>query len=36
MSAPEGGPVRIGDRYRVEERIGSALWARCGGPSTSY
>ena len=30
MSAPEGGPVRIGDRYRVEERIGTgamgAVW----------
>jgi len=23
MSAAEGGPVRIGDRYRVEERIGT-------------
>ena len=30
MNAPEGGPVRIGDRYRVEERIGAgamgAVW----------
>jgi eukaryotic-like serine/threonine-protein kinase len=30
MSTPEAGPVRIGDRYRVEERIGTgamgAVW----------
>jgi hypothetical protein len=30
MSAPEIGPVRIGDRYRLDERIGTgamgAVW----------
>jgi eukaryotic-like serine/threonine-protein kinase len=30
MTAPEGSPVRIGNRYRVEERIGAgamgAVW----------
>jgi hypothetical protein len=36
MSAPEGGPVRIGDRYRLDERIGTGAMGAVGGPSTSY
>ena len=35
MSVLDDDPVRIGNRYRVGERIGVGAMGWCGGPLTS-